>query len=34
MQLGHMGSYNFSGSLSHLAQVGAAATADPNEKLR
>ena len=28
MQLTHMGSYMFSGSLADLAQVGAAATAD------
>jgi len=34
MQLSHMGSYTFGGSLTHLAQVGASATADPNEKLK
>ena len=34
MKLVHMGSYNFGGSLIDLAQVGASATADPNEKLK
>ena len=35
MQMSHMGSYNFAGSLADLAAIGAAATADPvNEKLR
>ena len=34
MQLSHMGTYTFGGSLRHLAEVGAAATADPNEKLK
>jgi len=34
MQLSHMGSYTFGGSLTHLAQVGASATADPSEKLK
>ena len=29
MQLTHMGSYNFGGSLVDLARIGAAATADP-----
>ena len=30
MQMSHMGSYNFAGSLADLAAIGAAATADPN----
>lgn len=30
MQMTHVGTYNFSGSLSDLAQIGAAATADEN----
>ena len=35
MQLSHMGSYNFAGSLADLAAIGASATADPtNEKLK
>jgi len=34
MQLSHTGTYTFGGSLTHLAQVGASATADPNEKIR
>ena len=34
MQLSHTGTYTFGGSLTHLAQVGASATADPNEKLK
>jgi hypothetical protein len=34
MHLVHMGSYFFGGSLPHLAQIGASATADPNEKLK
>jgi hypothetical protein len=31
MKLSHMGSYMFGGSLVDLAQIGAAATANPNE---
>lgn len=31
MQLKHIGTYVFGGSLSHLARVGAAATADPSK---
>lgn len=34
MQLTHMGSYNFGGSLMDLAAIGAAATADPTKKLK
>ena len=35
MQLGHTGTYTFAGSLADLANIGAAATADPqNEKLK
>lgn len=34
MRLNHTGSYQFGGSLVDLANIGAAATADPNEKLR
>ena len=34
MRLSHTGSYQFGGSLVDLANIGAAATADPNEKLR
>jgi hypothetical protein len=34
MQLTHMGSYNFGGSLMDLATIGAAATADPTKKLK
>jgi hypothetical protein len=31
MQMTHMGSYMFSGSLADLAQIGATATADPKQ---
>ena len=31
MQLKHVGSYIFGGSLAHIAKIGAAATADPNK---
>ena len=34
MQLNHTGSYQFGGSLVDIAQIGASATADPNEKLK
>ena len=34
MRLSHTGSYQFGGSLVDLANIGAAATADPSEKLR
>ena len=35
MQLGHTGTYTFAGSLGDLANIGASATADPqNEKLK
>lgn len=34
MKLSHTGTYNFSGSLMDLAQVGASATADPGELAR
>lgn len=34
MQLNHVGTYNFGGSLAALAQVGASATVDAKEKLR
>ena len=34
MRLTHSGSYMFSGGLVDLAQVGASATADPNDKLK
>jgi hypothetical protein len=35
MQMSHMGSYNFAGSLADLAAIGAAATADPhNDKVK
>lgn len=31
MRMSHLGAYNFSGSLAHLAQVGANPTADPSK---
>ncbi len=34
MRLNHTGSYQFGGSLIDIANIGAAATADPNEKLK
>jgi len=34
MRLNHTGSYQFGGSLADIAQIGASATADPNEKLK
>lgn len=34
MHLIHMGSYTFGGSLPDLAQIGAVATADPNQKIK
>jgi len=34
MQLSHMGSYTFGGSLMDIANIGAAATADPSQKLK
>ena len=34
MQLSHMGSYTFGGSLVDIANIGAAATANPDEKLK
>jgi len=34
MRLSHMGTYMFNGSLADLAQIGAAATVDPNERLK
>ncbi len=34
MQLSHFGSYTFGGSLVDIANIGAAATANPNEKIK
>ena len=34
MRLNHTGSYQFGGSLIDIANIGASATADPNEKLK
>jgi hypothetical protein len=34
MRLQHMGSYFFGGSLADLANVGAAATADPTKNIK
>jgi len=31
MQLKHVGSYTFGGSLAHMAQIGTSATADPKK---